>query len=610
MKKVKTMAPSDQTSTQPADHKQDENLPRWDLSDFYDNYKDPAIEAEFNALESEAADFANRYQGQLAELSGDDLAKAIIELEEIDERATKIGSYAFLLHSTKLKDEEVGQFYQQTQERLTDIQRPLIFFTLELNKLSDDQVMAKLTSTELQKYAPYIEKIRLYRDHQLSDELEQFLNDKSVVGRSAWNRLFDEYIADLIFTVDGEEYNMSEVSNLLQSADRDLRRRAAHEIGDVLDENKKVLSLITNTLAKDKEIMDNWRGYDHPVAARNLSNQVDDDVVNALVTSVKDSYGDLTHRYYALKAEMMGLDKLAYWDRNAPLPEASEDYITWEMAEEMVKDAYQGFSADLAEIGKRFFRDKRIDVPPAKGKRQGAYSASTVPSVHPYIMLNYQGKPRDVMTLAHELGHGIHQVLAGQEQGHFMSSTPLTLAETASVFGEMLTFQKLLADTQDMDQRRHLLANKIEDNLNTVVRQIAFFDFEHRLHTTRRESGELTHDQISEIWMDVSRKSLGPAVELDEKYRSYWSYIPHFIHSPFYVYAYAFGNCLVNALYALYQESEDGFVEKYTDLLAAGGSKKHGELLAPFGLDASDPSFWDKGLSVVSDLIDQLEEIA
>ena len=453
-------------------------------------------------------------------------------------------------------------------------------------------------SAALRRYESWLRDSRAWRPHQLSDEVERLLHERSVVGRAAWNRLFDETMADLRFNIGGEILPVAAALNLLSDTDGAKRKEAALEVSRVMGAHGRIFALITNTLAKDKEIDDQWRHFPSPPAARNLSNRVEDEVVAALVTAVKAAYPKLSHRYYALKAKWFGQDVLDYWDRNAPLPKAHDRSIPWTQARDLVLSAYNRFSPELAEIGGRFFTHPWIDAGLRPSKAPGAFAHPTVPSVHPYLLVNYHGKTRDVMTLAHELGHGVHQVLAGA-QGHFLADTPLTLAETASVFGEMLTFRSLLANETDPTARKILLAGKVEDMLNTVVRQIAFYDFELRVHTERRQ-GELTADRLGEIWLAVQTESLGPAIRFDDTYKPYWSYIPHFIHSPFYVYAYAFGDCLVNSLYAAYEEAAaagqgDDFAKRYLDLLRAGGTKRHQELLAPFGLNAGDPRFWGQG---------------
>jgi len=580
-------------------------LPVWDLGDLYPGQDSDALKADLDRMEKASKDFYKSYNGKLAILEGAALGSAIAQYEEIDETLSRIMSYAHLVYAGDMNDPLVGKFFQGIQERVNGISTHLLFFTLELNRIDDDALAAKLKTPELARYAPWLRDIRVFRPHQLSDELERLLHEKYVVGRAAWNRLFDETIAGLRFTLGGREVTCTEALNRLSDRDAAKRKEAAVEIGRVLDANVRTFALITNTLAKDKEIEDKWRNYPRPTSSRNKSNHVEDEVVDALVTAVKGAYPDLSHRYYKLKAKWFGGDTLDYWDRNAPLPEDDDRLIPWDQARGIVLDAYGRFSPDLASVGAKFFDNAWIDAPVRPGKAPGAFAHPTVPSVHPYLLVNYQGKTRDVMTLAHELGHGVHQVLAGK-QGHLMADTPLTLAETASVFGEMLTFRSLLESETDPKRRKIMLASKVEDMLNTVVRQVAFFDFEQRLHTERRE-GELTAERIGEIWLAVQTESLGPALRFDEGYRNYWTYIPHFIHSPFYVYAYAFGDCLVNSLYAVYQDAAGGFAERYLKMLSAGGTLRHRELLAPFGLDASDPAFWDKGLGVIRGFIDDLE---
>jgi oligoendopeptidase F len=581
------------------------DLPVWDLSDLYGGPDAPELKADLKRAAAEAKAFQGEFQNQLAALEGDTLAAAIARYEAIEEVLGRVMSYAQLVHADDMSDAEAGRFYQNMQERTTEISTALLFFTLELNRLDEAELEAKLASEALARYRPWLRDIRAFRDHQLSDELESLLHEKQVAGRSAWIRLFDETMADLRFDFEGESLTATEVLHKLTDHDGAVREAAAKSFAHGLTRNIRTFALITNTLAKDKEIEDKWRDFTAPVSSRNLANFVEDEVVDALVAAVKDSFPRLSHRYYALKARWLGLERLPYWDRNAPLPDDLDRTIAWDEAEQSVLQAYGAFSPDLADIGRRFFEQAWIDAPARPGKASGAFAHPTVPSAHPYLLLNYQGRTRDVMTLAHELGHGVHQVLAGP-QGHLMSDTPLTLAETASVFGEMLTFRALLTAETDPARRKVMLAEKVEDMLNTVVRQVAFHEFERRVHD-RRRAGELTADELGEVWLAVQRESLGPVFDFDDDYRVFWAYIPHFIHAPFYVYAYAFGDCLVNSLYAVYQDSADGFAVKYLDMLRAGGTKRHKELLAPFGLDASDPGFWAKGLSVIEALIDELE---
>ena len=588
------------------------DLPAWDLSDLYESPEDEQIFADLETAEKTAKAFIGSYAGKLVEMaesenSGESLAEAVRIYEALGDSLGKAGSYARLLYEADGSDPVHAKFLGDIQERLNTIGSGLLFFELELNQIEDTDLARALESDSLAHYAPWLKDIRKERPHQLDENVERLFHEKSVTGYSAWNRLFDETIAALRFQVDGEELTIAPVLNLMSSPDAAKRKAAAEALTDVLGENLRTFTLISNTLAKDKEISDRWRNFDDIADSRHLANRVEKEVVDALEEAVTNAYPKLSHRYYSLKAKWMGMDRLEHWDRNAPLPVADDRVIPWEEARSTVLDAYNGFSPQMSDIASRFFEKNWIDAPVRPGKSPGAFSASTVPSVHPYVLMNYQGKTRDVMTLAHELGHGVHQVLAAG-QGALMAPTPLTLAETASVFGEMLTFQTLLAKSQDNSARKAMLAAKTEDMLNTVVRQIAFYRFERKLHSARRE-GELTSDQISSMWMDVQTESLGPAIHLGNGYETLWSFIPHFIHSPFYVYAYAFGDCLVNSLYALYGRAPDGFADKYFDLLRAGGSKHHSELLKPFGLDARDPAFWSQGLNMISGFIDELEQL-
>ncbi len=583
-------------------------LPEWNLGDLYPGREAPELEADLTGASDASDVFAERYQGALAELDASALAVAIAEYERIQEILGRVMSYAGLVHAGNVSDPEVGRFYQTMQERANDIGTRLLFFTLELNRIEDEALDSLIAaSQELARYSPWLRDVRAMRPHQLSDDIEKLLYEKYVSGRAAWTRLFDETMAGLRFPYRGRHLTATEILNLLSDHDGKARKDAAKSVGAVLGDNIQLFSLITNTLAKDKEIEDRWRKFDRPVSSRNLSNYVEDDVVDALVSAVKKSYPRLSHRYYGLKARWFGVKQLDYWDRNAPPPDEDNRVVPWNEARDTVLNAYGAFSDDLAGIGKKFFDNAWIDAPARAGKASGAFAHPTVPSAHPYLLLNYQGKTRDVMTLAHELGHGVHQVLAGP-QGQLMSDTPLTLAETASVFGEMLTFQLMLDATTDKKSRRAMLASKIEDMINTAVRQVAFYEFEQKVHDARH-GGELSAQQLSEIWFEVQGESLGPAIRFEEEYGHFWAYIPHFIHSPFYVYAYAFGDCLVNSLYSLYQDSGPDFVDKYFDMLRAGGTLRHKELLAPFGLDATDPNFWLRGLGVVESFIDELEDV-
>ncbi|MFC1459270.1 M3 family oligoendopeptidase [Microvirga arabica] len=585
-------------------------LPEWNLSHLYPGMDSEEFKRDLARAEAECKAFAAAHRGKLdamarGERASETLNEVVKRYEALEDLLGRIMSYAGLVYSGDTTDPVRAKFYGDTQERLTAASTELLFFALELNRIEDEVLDRAMGEEPLKHYRPWLEDLRKDKPFQLDDRIEQLFHEKSVTGRSAWNRLFDETMASLRFNVRGEELPIEPTLNKLQDSDESVRKDASDALAKTFKANLRTFTLITNTLAKDKEISDRWRGFEDVADSRHLANRVEREVVEAMVSAVREAYPRLSHRYYALKARWFGKDKLDHWDRNAPLPKVEQRTISWNEARDTVLSAYSAFSPRMADIARRFFDEGWIDAPTRPGKAPGAFAHPTVPSAHPYVLLNYQGKPRDVMTLAHELGHGVHQVMAGPN-GALMAPTPLTLAETASVFGEMLTFRRLLDQTTDRVQRKAMLAAKVEDMINTVVRQIAFYSFERKVHLERR-NGELTADKLCELWMSVQDESLGPAIRLGPGYESFWTYIPHFIHSPFYVYAYAFGDCLVNSLYGVYERSNEGFVDRYFALLSAGGTKHYSELLAPFGLDASDPSFWQIGLSMIERLIGELE---
>jgi oligoendopeptidase F len=583
-------------------------LPEWNLADLYPAIDSPEVKRDLDRADADSIAFEESYKGKLAGLTAEGkLVEAIKDYEALDDLIGRLISYAGLVYAGNTTDPVRAKFYGDMQERITKASLHLIFFTLELNRVDDAAIEQAIADPALGHYRPWIEDIRKEKPYQLDDKLEELFHEKSVTGAGAWNRLFDETLGSLRFKVDGKEMAIEQTLSFMQDVNGAKRRAASEALARTFKANLRTFALITNTLAKDKEISDRWRGFKDIADARHLSNRVEPEVVDALVSAVREAYPRLSHRYYALKAKWFGKKTLPHWDRNAPLPKVEQRPIGWTEAKDTVLDAYGEFSPRMAEVAERFFSRNWIDAPTRPGKQSGAFSHPTVPSAHPYVLLNYQGKPRDVMTLAHELGHGVHQVLAGPN-GALMAPTPLTLAETASVFGEMLTFKALLAKTKDVKARRAMLASKVEDMINTVVRQIAFYTFERKVHLERR-NGELTADKLNEIWMSVQAESLGPAIEFKPGYETFWSYIPHFIHSPFYVYAYAFGDCMVNSLYAVYEKAHEGFAERYLAMLSAGGTKHHSELLKPFGLDARDPTFWQGGLSVIERLIGELEAL-
>ena len=586
------------------------DLPEWDLTHLYPGIESPEFKSDLERGLAEAQALAGRYRGKLADLAAAPdgstvLAAAVKSYEGLSDLLGRIGAYAGLVYSGDTTDPQRAKFYGDTQDKLNAAITELLFFELELNRIEPDLLAKVAAEAPLSHWKPWLEDLAKDKPHQLDDRIEALFHEKSMTGAAAWNRLFDETIASLRFTVDGEELTLELTLNKLQDSDGEVRRKAAEALSVVFRKELRIFALITNTLAKDKEISDRWRKFEDVADSRHLANRVEREVVDALVAAVREAYPRLSHRYYRLKAKWFGREELDFWDRNAPLPQVEQRTIPWTEARETVLAAYGAFSPEMAAIARRFFDERWIDAPPRPGKAPGAFAHPTVPSAHPYVLLNYQGKPRDVMTLAHELGHGVHQVLAAPN-GALMAPTPLTLAETASVFGEMLTFRKLLDSTTDKKQRKAMLAAKVEDMINTVVRQIAFYTFERKVHEARRE-GELTPEALCEIWMSVQAESLGPAIRLSSGYEPYWCYIPHFIHSPFYVYAYAFGDCLVNSLYGVYQNAAEGFQERYFALLSAGGSKPYGELLKPFGLDAKDPGFWQIGLRMIEGMIIELE---
>ncbi len=568
-------------------------LPEWNLADLYAGTDDPQVKGDLDRAAAESLAFEETYKGKLAALAkqadaGSAMAAAVKRYEALDDLLGRLASYASLLHAGDTVDPARAKFYADVQERVTTASTHLLFFTLELNRLD----------------RPWIEDVRKDQPYQLEDRVEQLFHEKSVTGFSAWNRLFDETIASLRFKVGSKSLAIEPTLNLMRDPSAAMRKAASQALAKTFKEHLRTFALITNVLAKDKEISDRWRGFGDIADARHLANRVEPEVVEALVEAVRAAYPRLSHRYYALKARWFGKKQLPHWDRNAPLPAVPTRTIGWSEAQATVLDAYGAFSPEMAAIAERFFKNDWIDAPVRPGKAPGAFSHPTVPSAHPCVLLNYQGRPRDVMTLAHELGHGVHQVLAAPN-GALMAPTPHTLAETASVFGEMLTFKKLLANA-DHKQRKAMLAAKVEDMINTVVRQIAFYTFERKLHTERR-SGELTAERLNALWLEVQQESLGPAIELKPGFETFWAYISHFVHRPFYVYAYAFGDCLVNSLYAVYERAADGFAERYLKMLAAGGTKHHSELLAPFGLDAREPAFWQGGLGMIERMIAELE---
>ena len=583
-------------------------MPVWNLSDLYSSASAKEIVKDLKSVEQLSESFASKYENKLSTLSATEMLICLKSQEKITRLMGRLMSFAALRYYQMTTDVSRTKLLSDIQDKITQLSAKIIFFSLEFNTLDESHLNAMLNeNSELRRYRTAFDRMRAMKPYQLSDELEKFLHEQSVVGATAWNRLFDETIISLKFNINKKDLSLEEVLNQLTDANRKNREKAAKSLSKVLKKNITVFSRITNTLAKEKSIEDKWRKFPNPQFSRHLTNDVEEEVVKALRDSVVDSYSKTSHRYYKLKAKWLGLKKLEIWDRNAPLPQNEEKVISWSEARSIVTSAYTEFDPRMEALVQPFFEKGWIDAAVKPGKAPGAFSHPTVTDVHPYILLNYLGKPRDIMTLAHELGHGVHQSLSSS-QGEILANTPLTLAETASVFGEMLTFQKMLSESKGEINRKQLLAGKVEDMINTVVRQISFYDFECRVHHNRK-SGELTPDQINKIWLDVSKESLGPVFKYMKGYENFWAYVPHFIHSPFYVYAYAFGDGLVNALYSAYQSGVPNFEDKYFELLSSGGSKHHSQLLKPFQLDASDPTFWTKGLNLISSMIGELEEL-
>lgn len=590
--------------------KQTNNLPAWDLSDLYHSAEDKQIDKDLERFRKLNQKLAAEFKGKIKDISPADFCRALQNVEESSIIGSKLGVFAYLNMVTRMKDTAAVAFYQKIDEKMTAYSKPAIFFTLEINQLPETKFKQLLKDKQVARYKPFLERVRRFKKYELSEPVEAVFLDKSVTSGGAWRRLYDEHSAALVYTVDGKEYNDAEISKLLQDKDAKIREKAGKELNRVSRENAKLFTFIYNMIIKDKAISDEHRGYKTPVASRNLDNQVDDKALQALTSTVRSHYQDIAERFYRLKAKWLGVDKIQYWDRNAPLPFSDDKHYTWDETVKVVLDAYQRFSPRLRQLAEPFFNTAHswIDVPPRDGKRSGAFAMPMPQKFHPYLMLNFVGKQNDVLTLAHELGHGCHMRLS-IKQGELNDDTPLTLAEVASVFGEMITFQSLLANLDDDKAKLCLIASKVNDMINTSLRQIAFHFFETRCHEERKQ-GELSSERFEQIWLEEMRESLGKYVIVDDDSRSIWPIVSHFFHSPFYVYAYSFADCLVNSLYQVYQEgSVPDFADKYLTMLSQTGVKRYDKLLKPFGLDAGSPEFWNKGLQLISHYIDELERL-
>ncbi len=583
-------------------------LPAWDLRDLYDGINDPQVEKDLAQYAGLTAELAKKYKGKLSGLAPAAFAAAVRDYEQAGIIASKLGIFAYLNMVTQMNNQVAVAFYQNINEKMTEYGKAAIFFTLEINALPEEKFSAFLDDKAVAYYKPWLEKVRLFKPYELAEDMEALLADKALTSSGAWVRLYDETSSKLKYIVDGKAYNDAEISKLLQDKDPSVREKAGKEMNRVQKENGELFTFIYNMIVKDKAISDEKRGFKSPIASRNLDNMVEDEVVEALSQAVQAKYQSIAGRFYKLKAKWLGKEKIQYWDRNAPLPFSDDKKYGWEESVKLVLGAYNEFSPKLRRVAEDFFSHDWIDVPPREGKRSGAFAMPMPSPYHPYLMLNFVGKQNDVLTLAHELGHGCHMRLSIR-QGDLNDDTPLTLAEVASVFAEMLTFQSLLKNLDDDRAKLCLIAAKVNDMINTSLRQIAFHVFETKVHAERK-SGELSQERICEIWLEVMRESLGEYVIVDEDSKYIWPIVSHFFHSPFYVYAYSSADCLVNSLYQVYREGTIAdFADKYLEMLSQTGVKRYDALLKPFGLDAHEASFWNKGLGLIEEYIDQLEAL-
>ncbi len=579
---------------------------RWDLSDLYNGLDDPRYQQDRDRALALAEKFSTNWRGRIAGLTPAEFAKALGQYSEIIEIMSRLGSFAYLSWTTNTEDPELGKAVQETNELSSELSQKLVFFTLEWLDLDEETAQKWIDSEELSSYKHYLETSRLDKPFILEEKEEKILSAKSVTGSKAWVRFFDETLGASRFTLDGEVLTESEILSKMHDPDREMRRKASEVFTEGLSGMKHPLTFVFNTLLADKHTNDRLRKYPHWLKARNLSNEISDESVSSLIEAVTSRY-PLVQRFYKLKKNLLGLNEMFEYDRYAPV-QKNRETISWDKARNIVIDAYSEFHPEMGRIAELFFENNWIDAAVSPGKRGGAYSASTVPSVHPYVFMNYEGRVRDVQTLAHELGHGVHQYLS-RKQGILQSGTPLTTAETASVFGEMLVFQKLLGTLKRPEEKMALLISKIDDSIATVFRQISMNRFEDRIHHARRQEGELSSERLSELWMETQKPVYGNSVTLTPNYRLWWSYIPHFVHTPGYVYAYAFGELLVLALYQEYQNSENGFNEKYMDMLEMGGSEWPDRMTAQLGVDIQNRSFWDRGLLAIESMVAEAESL-
>ena len=586
----------------------DEKMPEWDLSEYYKGTDDKQIDKDLKKYAQLAAAFAKKYKGKVAALDAKAFVAALKEIEDISKLGSKLGGFAYLNSTTRLMDAKASALYQKVSEALSEAGTDLLFFGLEYNKMDEKAIRKLEEDKEVKVYAPYLKRVRKFKPYELSEDVEKTLLEKDVTSGSAWVRLYEESMARLSYEVDGKKYNDAQIGRLCLSPDAELRAKAGKEINKVSKDNSFSVCYIYNMIMKDKAVEDKKRGFKLPMSARNLSEEVSDETVNALAQTVRDNYKNIAWRFYKLKAKLLGVDKIQYWDRNAPLPIEDDRSYTWDEAVQTVLKAYNEFSPKLYNVAKEFFENPWIDVAPKDGKRSGAFCSGPLVEEHPFLMLNFVGKRNDVLTLAHELGHGCHHQLR-RKNGTLNETTRMTTEEVASVFGEMLVFQSMLNNAKSDDEKISLLAMKINDMINTAIRQIAFHFFETRAHD-ERQNGELSSERLNQIWLEEMKESLGPSVEVDENSAYIWEQVGHFFFLPFYVYAYSFADCVVNSLYWLkLQNKVENFEDKYLELLSKTAIGDYKEIFAPFNLNPESHDFWQGGLNLISYYLDQMEEL-
>lgn len=583
-------------------------LPEWDLSEYYKSVDDPQIQKDLALYDKKAKDFVKKYRGRVKDLDASEMLKLFKAKEDMRRIAGKLGGFAHLNSTTNMLDSKATALYQKVEESLTDSGKDLVFFSIEFNKLSNKRIDELLQDKKLKAYTPFITRLRKFKKYELSEEVEKTLMEKDLTSGSAWVRYYEESMARLEYVVDGKKYNDAEIGRLLTDANPKIRAKAGKEVNRVTKENSFMIGYAYNMIMKDKAVDDEKRGFKLPMSSRNLAEDVSDKTVECLADTIRDNYKNIAWRFYKIKAKLLGMKKIHYWDRNAPLPIEDDSEFKWEDSVKTVLNAYKEFSPKLYEIAKEFFENDWIDVAPKKGKRSGAFCSSPLVEGHPFLMLNYVGQRRDVLTLAHELGHGCHHQLR-RKNGVLNEHSRMTTEEVASVFGEMLVFQSMLKNAKTKEEKISLLTMKINDMINTAVRQIAFHFFEVRAHEERKK-GEVSVERLNEIWLEEMRASLGPDVIVDDKVDHMWGQIGHFFFLPFYVYAYSFADCVVNSLYWLKMQNKiPNFEDKYLKLLSQTAIADYKDIFAPFGLNPESREFWQGGVSLIEEYIDQLSAL-